>query len=111
MEIRNFKTFKAIVEQGSFVKAAKSLNYAQSSVTSHIQAIEDYFEEPVFDRIGKRISLNSFGKKVYTRTIKLLEEYDLVCKLKSKPGEPSGKLRIGAPESALVYRLHSVLKK
>ncbi|GBC61641.1 LysR family transcriptional regulator [Desulfonema ishimotonii] len=109
MEIRHFKTLRAIVEKGSFIKASEALNYAQSSVTSHIQAIEEYYGQPVFDRIGRRVVLNVFGKTVYSHAIRLLETYDTVCNLTADADRPSGKLRIGAPESTMIYRLYPVL--
>lgn len=111
MEIRNFLTFKAIVEHGSFTKAAQALNYAQSSITSHVQAIEEYYGQPVFDRMGKRITLNSFGMLVYQQSLPLLSSYEDVCNLKHESGEPSGTLRIGAPESTMIYRLSPVLRQ
>jgi len=40
MEIRHLKTFKTIVELGGYTRAADYLGYAQSTVTGHIQAIE-----------------------------------------------------------------------
>lgn len=109
MEIRNFKTFKTIVETGSFNKASKALNYAQSSVTAHIRAIEDFYGKPVFDRIGKRVILNEFGRMVFPYALKLLDSYDEVCNLTKDTEIPSGALRIGVPESTMLYRLHSVL--
>lgn len=111
MEIRNFLTFKAIVEQGSFVKAARTLHYAQSSVTSHIKALEDYYGQPVFDRIGKSVVLNTFGQLVYKHASVLLAAYDDVLALKDETGDPMGRLRIGAPESTLLYRLAPVLRR
>ncbi len=111
MEIRHFLTFKTIVEQGSFINAARILNYAQSSVTSHIRALEDYYGQPVFDRIGKSVKLNAFGQLVYKRVCVLLAAYEEVRALKDEAGEPAGRLRIGAPESTLLYRLAPVLQR
>lgn len=37
MEIKELNTFKMIVEEGTFSLAAKKLNYAQSTVTTHIK--------------------------------------------------------------------------
>lgn len=111
MEIRHFLSFKTIVDQGSFVRAAKVLNYAQSSITSHIQAIEDYYGQPVFDRIGKKVVINSFGSLVYQHAVSLLASYDDICKLKNELSEPSGTLCIGAPESTLIYRLSPILRQ
>ncbi|WP_415718374.1 LysR family transcriptional regulator [Maridesulfovibrio sp.] len=111
MEIRQLVSFKEIVEQGSFSKAAQVLNYAQSSVTSHVRAIEDFYERPVFDRLGKRVVLNSFGEQLYHMVLPLLAGYDDLCALKQDVGEPAGPLRIGVPESTMLYRLSPVLKE
>lgn len=111
MELRQLITFKAIVEHGSFIKAARALNYAQSSITSHIQMIEEFYGQPVFDRIGKKVALNDFGQIVYQRVCTLLAAYDDVCALKELTGAPAGRLRVGAPESTMLYRLAPVLQK
>ncbi|WP_319780344.1 LysR family transcriptional regulator [Maridesulfovibrio sp.] len=111
MEIRHLLSFKEIVEQGSFMKAAQLLNYAQSSITSHVRVIEDFYGQPVFDRLGKRVVLNSFGERLYHRVLPLLAGYDDLCGLKNEVGEPAGQLRIGAPESTMLYRLSPVLQK
>jgi len=110
MEIRNFKTLRAIVETGSFSRASETLNYAQSSVTAHIRAIEDFYGMPVFDRIGKRVILNDFGRTVFHHALKLLDTYDKVCKLAGDADRPCGTLRIGVPESTMLYRLYPVLR-
>ncbi|WP_419783998.1 LysR family transcriptional regulator [Maridesulfovibrio sp.] len=111
MEIRQLVSFKEIVEQGSFNKAAQVLNYAQSSVTSHVRAIEEFYGRPVFDRLGKRVVLNSFGERLYRRVLPLLAGYDDLCALKHEVGEPAGQLRIGVPESTMLYRLSPVLRE
>ncbi len=110
MDIRHFKTFKAIVEFGSFIKAAGVLNYAQSSVTSHIQAMETFYGQPLFDRIGKRVVINAFGKEVYHQALPLLDAWDRACNLRQDLARPSGKIRIGIPESTMLYRFSPVLK-
>ncbi|VFQ42494.1 LysR family transcriptional regulator [Desulfoluna butyratoxydans] len=111
MDIRHFRTLKAIVEQGSFINAARALNYAQSSITSHVKAIEDYYDQPVFDRIGKRVVLNAFGAEVYRHALVLLVGYEDICNLKNDTDEPSGSIRIGVPESTMLYRLSPVLQR
>lgn len=40
MEIKYLNTFKAILETGSFQKAAERLNYAQSTITLQMQLLE-----------------------------------------------------------------------
>ena len=76
MDIRHFQTFKTIVEEGSFIGAARALNYAQSSITSHVQVMEEYYEQPLFDRMGKKVVLNAFGVQVYEQIVPLLASYE-----------------------------------
>ncbi len=40
MEIRHLITFQAIVDKGSYTGAAAKLGYTQSTITTHIQALE-----------------------------------------------------------------------
>ena len=41
MELKNLYTVKKILETGSFQNAAKSLNYAQSTITFQIRQLEN----------------------------------------------------------------------
>lgn len=54
MEIRHLQTFITIVELEGFTKAAEHLGYAQSTITSHIQILENELGEVLFDRLGKK---------------------------------------------------------
>ena len=42
MEIKYLQTFLTIVEEGSFSKAAKKLNYTQSTITFQVKQLENY---------------------------------------------------------------------
>ncbi|EKN64007.1 LysR family transcriptional regulator [Schinkia azotoformans LMG 9581] len=37
MDLKSTKTFKTIMKYGNFQRAAEELNYAQSTVTTHIK--------------------------------------------------------------------------
>ena len=110
MDIRNFKTFKKIVETGSFSRAAEQLGYAQSTVTFHIQAIEGHYRRPLFSRIGGSIELTDFGQSILGQVDALLSAYDAVEYASAGSPPPSGTLKIGTPESLLLYRLQEVIK-
>ncbi len=58
MELRHLVTFKSILDLGGFTKAAENLGYAQSTVTMHIQALEEQVGAPLFDRLGKKVVLS-----------------------------------------------------
>ncbi len=110
MDIRNFKTFKKIVETGSFSRAAEQLGYAQSTVTFHIQSIEGHYGKPLFSRIGGTIELTDFGQSILGQVDALLSAYVAVAGASSASAPLNGTLKIGTPESLLLYRLQDVIR-
>lgn len=77
MDIKQLITFKTATETLNFTKTASILNFAQSSVTAQIKALEEELEKPLFERLGKRLTLTEAGKefKIYAeKIIKLNEE-------------------------------------
>ena len=61
MELKYLQTLKAITEAGSFAAAAKRLNYTQSTVTFHIQQLEQAMHVALFEKIGRRMVLTQAG--------------------------------------------------
>ena len=64
MELRNLKTFLEVADSGNFTKTALALGYSQSAVTAQIKQLELELGVPVFDRLGKSISLTEAGRKL-----------------------------------------------
>ncbi|MDY8165832.1 LysR family transcriptional regulator [Bacillus thuringiensis] len=111
MEIRHFVTFKKIIETGSFTQAAECLGYTQSTVTSHIQALEEHLGAPLFDRMGRTIRLTDVGKKVLHYTQEILVTYEKIENITNSGEEVRGDFKIAAPESLTVYRLEPILSE
>src|SRR4051794_41744999 len=66
--------FLAVVDQGSFSKAAKKLNRAQSAVTYGIQKLEAQVGLPLFDRTAYRSALTGAGSALLLRARRIAEE-------------------------------------
>ncbi|MEC0701289.1 LysR family transcriptional regulator [Bacillus haynesii] len=109
MEIRHLKTFKTIVDIGGFTRAADYLGYAQSTVTSHVQAIEQELRKPMFYRLGKKMMLTEAGKHLLPYAAEMVELYEKARHIPENDQEPAGNLIIGASESLTVYRLPAIL--
>ncbi|MBL4933515.1 LysR family transcriptional regulator [Clostridium paridis] len=109
MDIRHFKTFKSIVEEGSFSKAAEKVGYTQSTVTSQIQQLEQALSIKIFEKIGRNMVLTPLGRELIPYTNELL---DTIKKIESigKHNDIKGELRIGIAESLISYKLQNVLK-
>jgi len=111
MEIRHFITFRKVVEYGSFTNAAKHLGYTQSTITSHIQALEQHLGMPLIERIGRSIKLTDTGRKVLDYSKELLNTYEKIESIPINGDIVSGEIKIAAPESLTVYRLEPILRE
>ncbi|SEQ88386.1 DNA-binding transcriptional regulator, LysR family [Virgibacillus subterraneus] len=110
METKQLITFKTAAETLNFTQTAKILNFAQSSVTAQIKALEKELDTPLFERLGKRLYLTESGRqfKIYADKMLVLTEEARMAT--SGLDEPSGTLVIGAQESQCTYRLPPILK-
>ncbi len=111
MEIRHLQTFITIVELEGFTKAADYLGYAQSTITAHIQILENELGEVLFDRLGKKIVLTNVGKELVPYAKQMLQVYKEIKNITSEEREICGDLIIGAGESLSIYRLGKILKE
>lgn len=105
MELRHLVTFKAIVEQGGFKNAAEHLGYAQSSVTVHIKELEKELGKPLFDRLGRKVFLTSYGTRFLPYTTKILDLYSEAIESINIDEIPRGNLVIGVSELITQYRI------
>jgi DNA-binding transcriptional LysR family regulator len=110
MDIRHFVTFKKVAELGNFTRASELLGYSQSSVTAHIQALESELGTLLFDRIGKTVELTEKGIQLLEYVNELLETYNKIETMGQKDDQPKGMIRIGVPETLMLYRLNEVFK-
>ena len=52
MDLKYLNTFRTIIEEGSFSKAADKLNYTQSTITFQIGQLEQELSAWLFEKIG-----------------------------------------------------------
>ncbi len=111
MEIRQLRTFLAVAKFLSFNRAADHLHYAQSTVSAQIQALEEEFAAPLFERLGRRILLTEAGERLIQYAEKLL---DLTEEAKAEVvggSDSTGSLTIRLPESLGVQRFPEIIKR
>ncbi|MFJ7971017.1 LysR family transcriptional regulator [Psychrobacillus sp. NPDC096389] len=111
MEIKQLITFKIAAENLNFTQTAKILNFAQSSVTAQIKALEEEIGKPLFERLGKRIILTDAGNQFKTYAEKMINLSEEAITAANGEEELSGTLTIGAQESQCTYRLPPILKE
>lgn len=111
MELRNIKSFIKVAEFENFSKAAETLGYAQSTITTQIQLLEDELGVSLFDRIGKKVFLSEKGRQflAYANSMAKLEEEAL--ETISNTETPSGILQIGIIESIVFSTAKPILEE
>ncbi|GAE29926.1 LysR family transcriptional regulator [Halalkalibacter hemicellulosilyticus] len=103
MELRHLITFRTIVDLGGFNKAAQKLGYAQSSITAHIKELETELGYPLFDRLGKKVTLTQTGRRFLPYALDIITLYTKSKEMIKESDEPSGELTIGVSESLMIY--------
>lgn len=109
MDIRHFKTFKSIIEEGNFSNAAMKLGYTQSTVTSQIQQLEQELSIKLFEKIGRNMVLTTLGKELIPYANELLNTIKKIENVGKAGNNITGELRIAVAESLMSYKLQSVL--
>lgn len=99
MEIRNLMTFVQVAELNSFTKAAKALDYSQSTISFQIKQLEDELGCLLFERINHTITLTEKGKELleYAQKVHNLTEEFNQSKNASLPVK--AKIHIITPDS------------
>ena len=68
-ETAQLRTLVAIVETGSFTKAAAKVNLTQPAVSLHIKRLEDQVMRKILDRDGRRVAAGAYGSRRQNITI------------------------------------------
>lgn len=111
MELRQLKTFITVAQLLSFNRAAETLNYAQSTISTQIRLLEEEFGKPLFDRLGKTIVLTETGQVLLRYAHKMLAiEKETVTQVTGRK-DALGSITIRVPQSISTYRFPPILKK
>ncbi|MGX1830146.1 LysR family transcriptional regulator [Paenibacillus taichungensis] len=76
MELLQLRYFLTLARCEHVTEAAGKLHVTQSSLSKTIQRLEDDLGVPLFDRLGKKLRLNEFGRTFLRRTEKALFELE-----------------------------------
>jgi DNA-binding transcriptional LysR family regulator len=64
MNFRQLACFVAVVEEGSFTRAARRIGITQPSLSQHIRALELDIDGPVIERLSRGITLTPAGRSL-----------------------------------------------
>lgn len=96
MTLVQLRHFVALAECGSYVQAAKAVFLTQPALTRSIQSLEDELGGPLFNRLGRRITLTPLGAEVLQRAQRLVSDAEALKQTgKELHAGLSGTLRMG----------------
>ena len=109
MDFVYLHTFCEVAKWGNFTKAAEALGYAQSSVTTQIQKLEEQYGAVLFERYGRRMQPTQAGEVLlcYARQILTLQE-EAKAQLAA---QQTGTIRIGTIETLAAFYLPTLLQR
>lgn len=111
MELRQLRAFCTIAQVNNFTHAAEILGYAQPTITTQIQLLEEELGAKLFERMGRKVILTNEGNSFLhyaTEILRLAEESSTLFREKN---QPRGVLSIGAGESLTIHRLAPLLQE
>ncbi len=96
MTLVQLRHLVALVQTGSFSKAAAAQFVTQPALSRSIRALEDELGLPLVDRVGRRIEPTPFGRETLARAQRLLADADeLHAGGRQVKEAQAGSLRIG----------------
>lgn len=96
-DLRQLEVFCAVVEQGSFTRAAGEVHLAQASVSERIATLERAVGAKLLDRLGRTVTPTVVGQRLYERAVELLRHKQAIRhELEDLLGLEQGTLVIGA---------------
>lgn len=112
MTLSQLRVFCAVVEQGSFRAASRSLDIAQSALTHAIQSLEAELAVPLLTRSHLGISLTPFGEKLLARASSILKDCERIDQdMRELEGEPTGRIALGVTSEPMAELLVPVVTR
>ncbi|WPC06812.1 LysR family transcriptional regulator [Pseudomonas benzenivorans] len=94
------RSFRRVVERGSFSKAAEDLGQSAAAVSKQVRQLEARLGSLLLLRTTRRMSLSETGRGYFAECCRLLDELDALERSTAQGSEEvSGILRVNAPLS------------
>lgn len=99
MDIQELKIFLKVAQLKNFTQASKELGYSQSNVSVRVQQLEQEIGGPLFNRIGRSVSLTQYGEALVPYARKMIELSSEMENLLKSEASLVGTVKIGMCES------------
>lgn len=110
MLLQDLRALCAVIDEGSFTRAAERLSLTQPAVTKQVQRLEEELNKTLIDRSHREPVLTEAGDIVYAHAKRMLKQV-LQCEsaLEALETQGQGHLSIGAVPSIVLFSLPRIL--
>jgi DNA-binding transcriptional LysR family regulator len=111
--LHQLHVFQKVVENKSITKASEQLNMTQPAVSIQLKNLQQQFEIPLTEVIGRQLYITDFGMDIYNIACRILEDVERIdARRKAFKGLLQGRLRIASVSTGkyvLPYYLNDFL--
>jgi DNA-binding transcriptional LysR family regulator len=108
LDVDQLKTFLAIVDSGSFTKAADEVNKTQSAVSMQMKRLEEQLGRPLFSKDGRGTKFTRDGERLMDYARRIVALSDEAVSAFTKP-DITGTIRFGTPDDYAEFFLPVIL--
>ena len=109
-ELYQLRYFLAVVETGSFTKAARRVRVSQPTLSAGIQKLEAALDVPLFDRKSRRVFLTSAGTRFVERARAIVSEVQRAQAEIAELSQPRDVLHLGVLTTIAAQSVERLLR-
>lgn len=113
--LHQLQVFLRITQTASITKAAEELHLTQPAVSIQLRNLQEQFDIPLTEVIGRKLYITDFGKEIAVAAEKILNEvYAINYKTQAYRGQLTGRLKISCVSTGkyvMPFFLSDFLKK
>jgi DNA-binding transcriptional LysR family regulator len=99
-QIAAMRSFRKVLELGSFSAAARQLGLSKAAVSKQVSELEAYLGATLIHRTTRRLHPTDAGQAYFDSSVSLLDELDNAdSAVRHLQSEPSGTLRVSVPSA------------
>ncbi len=109
--LRQLRYFQALVEHGSFSRAAESVHVSQPALSLQIRELESALGGPLVERESRGVLLTPLGREAHEQTLRILDETLLLETMEQRLEVGPLKVAVGIVSTLAPYLLSGILER
>ena len=109
--LRQLRYFLAVVEHGSFSRAAEGVHVSQPALSLQIRELEGVLGAPLFERESRGVILTPLGRKAHEQTLRVLDEALVLETMGKRFDAGPFRIAVGVISTLAPYLLSGLLER